>query len=257
MSNAAAQGHISTTVTGGVARIRFYHPAHNSMPGYLLTQLTEAIAQAGQDAGVRVVVLESVGERTFCAGASFDELAAIEDFDTGKRFFLGFANVINAMRKCPKFIVGRIQGKAIGGGVGLASATDYCMATEAASIKLSELAVGIGPFVVGPAVERKLGKAAFSQLAIDAATFQSAEWAKQKGLYNEVFPTIEEMDAGIEQLCSRLAASSPEAMRRLKTVFWEDAAHWDQLLDERAAISGQLILSNQAKSAIQAFKQKS
>lgn len=257
MSNAAAQGHITTTVTDGVARIRFYHPAHNSMPGYLLAQLTEAITQAGQDADVRVVVLESEGERTFCAGASFDELAAIEDFDTGKRFFLGFANVINAMRQCPKFIVGRVQGKAIGGGVGLASATDYCVATEAASVKLSELAVGIGPFVVGPAVERKMGKAAFTQLAIDAATFQSAEWALQKGLYNEVFSTIAAMDVHIEQLCTRLVASSPEAMRRLKSVFWEDAAHWDELLDQRAAVSGQLILSEQAKSAINAFKQKS
>jgi methylglutaconyl-CoA hydratase len=257
MSNAAVQGHITTTVTNGVARIRFYHPAHNAMPGYLLAQLTEAIEQAGQDAGVCVVVLESEGERTFCAGASFDELAAIQDFDTGKRFFLGFANVINAMRRCSKFIVGRVQGKAIGGGVGLASATDYCVATEAASVKLSELAVGIGPFVVGPAVERKMGKAAFTHLAIDAASWQSAEWARQKGLYNEVFPTITEMDAHIGQLCGRLATSNPEAMRRLKSVFWEDAAHWNELLDQRAAVSGQLVLSDYAKSAINAFKQKS
>ena len=257
MSNAAAQGRISSTVNNGVARIRFYHPAHNSMPGHLLAELTHAIEQAGADESVQVVILESEGDRTFCAGASFDELAAIQDFDAGKRFFLGFANVINAMRKCPKFVIGRVQGKAIGGGVGLASATDYCAATAAASVKLSELAVGIGPFVVGPAVERKVGKAAFTQLAIDAATFQSAAWAQQKGLYNEVFPTIEEMDAHIGQLCERLVASSPEAMRRLKAVFWEDAAHWDELLDERAAISGQLVLSPQAKTAILAFKQKS
>lgn len=257
MSNAAVQGRITTAVTGGVARIRFYHPAHNSMPGQLLAQLTHAVEHAGADENIRVLVLESEGDRTFCAGASFDELAAIQDFDTGKRFFMGFANVINAMRKCPKFIIGRVQGKAIGGGVGLACATDYCVGTEAASVKLSELAVGIGPFVVGPAVERKVGKAAFTQLAIDAASWQSAGWAREKGLYNEVFSTIGEMDDHIEQLCARLVASSPEAMRRLKAVFWEDASHWDKLLDERAAVSGQLVLSDYAKSAIQAFKQKS
>ncbi len=257
MSNAIAQGHISTSVSGGIARIRFFHPAHNSMPGHLLAQLTAAIEQAGADERVRVVVLESEGDRTFCAGASFDELASINDIHTGKRFFLGFAQVINAMRKCPKFIIGRIQGKAIGGGVGLASATDYCVATVSASVKLSELAVGIGPFVVGPAVERKIGKAAFTQLTINASEFQSAAWAKEKGLYQEVFAGIEEMDAHIEQLCSRLAASHPEAMQRLKRIFWEDAAHWDQLLDERAAISGQLVLSAYAKNAINSFKQKS
>lgn len=257
MSKQANTGRIDLFVEEGVARIRFYHPAHNSMPGYLLSELTQAIEQAGNNDAVRVLVLESEGDRTFCAGASFDELAAIEDFETGKRFFLGFANVINAMRRCPKFIIGRVQGKAIGGGVGLASATDYCFATEAAAVKLSELAVGIGPFVVGPAVERKVGKAAFSQLAIDATEWQTAQWGKEKGLFQEVFSDIASMDAHIDQLCKRLAASHPEAMRRLKSVFWEDAAHWDHLLDDRAAVSGQLVLSDYAKNAIQAFKQKS
>lgn len=257
MSNQASQGRIHLVTEEGVARIRFFHPAHNSMPGYLLSELTQAIEQAGNNDAVRVLILESEGDRTFCAGASFDELAAIEDIETGKRFFLGFANVINAMRRCPKFIIGRVHGKAIGGGVGLASATDYCFATEAALVKLSELAVGIGPFVVGPAVERKVGKAAFTQLAVNAVEWQTAQWAKEKGLFQEVFPSIAEMDAHIDQLCKRLAASNPEAMRRLKSVFWEDAAHWDQLLDERAAVSGHLVLSDYAKNAIQAFKQKS
>lgn len=256
MSNQANQGRVDLFIEAGVARIRFFHPAHNSMPGYLLSELTQAIEQAGKNDAARVVILESEGDRTFCAGASFDELASIENFETGKRFFLGFANVINAMRKCPKFIIGRVQGKAIGGGVGLASAADYCFAVEAASVKLSELAVGIGPFVVGPAVERKVGKAAFAQLAINAAEWQTAQWAREKGLFQEVFPDLAAMDAHIDQLCRRLAASHPEAMRRLKSVFWEDAAHWDQLLDERAAVSGQLVLSEYAKNAILAFKQK-
>lgn len=249
-------GTVTTSIEKGIATITFSHPAHNSMPSSQLAKLAEAIQAAGANDSVQVLVLKSAGDRTFCAGASFDELAAIQDFETGKRFFSGFANVINAMRKCPKFIIGRIQGKAIGGGVGLAAATDYCVATQHSSVKLSELAVGIGPFVVGPAVERKVGTSAFMQLAINATEWQTADWAKEKGLYQEVFQTIEQMDAYILQLAEKLAASHPDAMRYLKKVFWEGTEHWDKLLTARAGISGELVLSDFTKKAIEAFKQK-
>jgi methylglutaconyl-CoA hydratase len=199
MTEKVLLGHVSTTIDNGVGTIEFFHPSHNSLPGKLLSQLTNAIDEAGQNDEIKVVVLKSGGDRTFCAGASFDELISIEDYDQGKRFFMGFANVINAMRKCPKFIIGRIQGKAVGGGVGLASATDYCMATKYASVKLSELAIGIGPFVVGPAVERKVGTSGMTQLAIDATSWQTADWAKQKGLYTEVFDSAGELDGAISR----------------------------------------------------------
>lgn len=247
-------GTVTTSIDKNIATIEFYHPAHNSMPGSQLLKLTEAIEEAGANDAVRILVLQSAGDRTFCAGASFDELAAIEDFETGKRFFLGFANVINAMRKCPKFIIGRIQGKAVGGGVGLAAATDYCFATQHSSIKLSELAVGIGPFVVGPAVERKVGTAAFTQLAINATEWQTATWAKEKGLYNDVFPSIEEIDDAILKLTGTLTKSNPAAMQQLKKVFWQGTENWDTLLAARAAMSGQLVLSDFTKKAIEAFK---
>lgn len=256
MEDKTLLGGVSSTVQSGIARIEFYHPAHNAMPGGLLTQLREAIVSAGNNADVKVIILRSAGDRTFCAGASFDELAAISDFETGKQFFLGFANVINAMRTCPKLIICRVQGKAIGGGVGLAAAADYCIATHFATIKLSELAVGIGPFVVGPAVARKVGQSAFMQLAANATEWQTAEWAKEKGLYHDVFPAIEQMDAYIDHLAERLANSSPDAMKALKQVFWEDTSHWDTLLPERAAISGKLVLTPYAKDAIAAFKSK-
>jgi methylglutaconyl-CoA hydratase len=243
-------GHVKTITSNGVATIIFFHPAHNSLPANLLAQLTAQMQAAGNDPSVLVIVLSSEGERTFCAGASFDELISIKDFEAGKRFFSGFANVINAMRKCPKFIIGRIQGKAIGGGVGLASAVDYCLATQNASVKLSELAVGIGPFVVGPAVERKIGLSAFSEMAINATEWRTAEWAKSKGLFSEIFETIEQLDAYIAQLTHTLTHSNPEAMRHLKTIFWQGTEHWDTLLSERAAISGQLILSDFTKKAL-------
>lgn len=249
-------GYVNSFTKAEITHIEFFHPAHNSLPGQLLTKLTEAIQKAGKDPNSKVIVLKSAGERTFCAGASFDELESIEDFDTGKKFFLGFANVINAMRKCPKFIIGRIHGKAVGGGVGLAAATDYCMATKYATIKLSELAVGIGPFVVGPAVERKLGTAAFSQLSINATEWQTAEWAKTHGLYQEVFESTSQLDAYILHLAEKLTQSNPEAMRMLKNAFWQGTDHWDSLLDERAAMSGRLVLSDFTKNAIEAFKQK-
>lgn len=251
------QGKISTTIaTNGIAHVEFFHPMSNSMPGQLLGELAQTIESISNDDSVKVIVLRSAGDRTFCGGASFDELVSIEDFETGKKFFSGFANVINACRKSPKLIIGRVQGKAVGGGVGLASATDYCFATKYADVKLSELAVGIGPFVVGPAVARKIGNAAMSQLAINATEFKSAAWAKDKGLYADVYETIEEMDQAIEALAHRLSKSNPEAMTMLKQIFWEGTENWDTLLIERAAMSGKLVLSDFTKNAITAFKTK-
>jgi methylglutaconyl-CoA hydratase len=240
----------------GLLTIEFYHPMSNSLPGRLLSALADEIRSGGKREDVKVILLKSHGDRAFCAGASFDELASINDLETGKVFFSGFANVINAMRKCPKLIIGRIQGKAVGGGVGLASAVDYCFATAHASVKLSELAVGIGPFVVGPAVERKLGLSGMSDLAINATEWRSAVWAHQRGLYNDVFETVEEMDTAIAALVQRLSTSNPEAMTGLKQIFWEGTDHWDELLAKRATVSGKLVLSDFTKNAIAAFKKK-
>lgn len=250
------QGSVMLSASNGIATIEFFHPAQNSLPSRLLAELVLAIDEAGADKEIQIVILRSAGDRSFCAGASFDELSSIRDFETGKQFFLGFANVINAMRRCPKLIIGRVHGKAVGGGVGLAAATDYCMATQWATIKLSELAVGIGPFVVGPACERKLGLSAFSQMAINATEWQTAHWAKEKGLFNEVFETPEQMDDYLGRFTKILVNSSPEAMRELKRVFWQGTEHWDTLLDERAGISGRLVLSDFTRNAIEAFKSK-
>ena len=250
MSTLTAGRVTATTDTAGITTISFFHPAHNSLPGNILADLAAAITQAGQAEATKVVVLQSEGERTFCAGASFDELRAVADAAQGQAFFSGFANVINACRTAPKLIIGRVQGKAVGGGVGLAAATDYCLATTHAAVKLSELAVGIGPFVVGPAVERKIGASAFAQLAIDATQFRSAEWAAARGLYAEVLPDTAALDAAVQALAERLAASSSEAMRELKQVLWAGTDHWDTLLTERAGISGRLVLSEFTRAAI-------
>ena len=243
----------STTLKEGLLEICFFHPKHNSLPGELLAQLAAQITTAGQDPNVRVIILKSGDDRTFCAGASFDELMAINDFPTGKKFFMGFANVINACRKCPKLIIGRVQGKAVGGGVGVAAAVDYCVATKYASIKLSELNIGIGPFVVGPAVERKIGVSAMSQLAINADQFQSPDWAKAKGLYTEVYESAEAMDTAIDALADYLLSTNPEAQQLLKKVFWENCDHWDILLEQRAEMSGKLVLSEYTKSTLEKY----
>jgi methylglutaconyl-CoA hydratase len=249
-------GSVGYTINNQIATIEFGHPLSNSLPGKILAKLAESITELGNNDNVRVIVLKSLGEKAFCAGASFDELISIKDFETGKTFFSGFAKVINACRKCPKFIIGRVQGKAVGGGVGVASAVDYCLATTNAEVKLSELAVGIGPFVVGPAVERKIGLSAMSELAINATEWRSAEWAKNKGLYAEVFNSIEELDGEVDKLANRLAKSNPEAMSMLKEVFWEGTNHWDELLSDRAAMSGKLVLSDFTVNAINSFKNK-
>ncbi len=246
--------YVSINNENGIATIEFFHPAHNSLPGEILSKLAETITSAGNDESVKVIVLKSGGDRTFCAGASFTELINIEDAETGRKFFSGFANVINAMRKCPKFIIGRIQGKAVGGGVGVASATDYCFATKYAAIKLSELNVGIGPFVVGPAVERKLGISGMSQIAIDANTFYSAEWAHQRGLYNALFESVEEMDEALKSFVENLCSYNPEAMKEMKKIIWNGTDDWDKLLAERAEISGRLVLSDFTKKVLKKYK---
>ncbi|MEM8586296.1 MAG: enoyl-CoA hydratase/isomerase family protein [Bacteroidota bacterium] len=245
--------YVKHTVEGGVATIEFFHPAHNSLPSDLLAKLAGAFDTVGEMEEVKVVVLKSGGNRTFCAGASFNELIAIQNKEEGLKFFSGFANVINAMRKCPKFVIGRIQGKAVGGGVGLAASTDYCMATKFASIKLSELNVGIGPFVVGPAIERKMGLSGMSQIAIRANDFFDPEWAKEKGLYTEVFDDADALDVAIDELTQGLLKYNPDAMARMKRMFWSNTDHWDELLKERAAISGELVLSEFTRETLKRF----
>lgn len=248
--------HVTQIVRNGLATIEFFHEQSNSLPGSILQKLADTITEAGNNPEVKVILLRSGGEKAFCAGASFDELMTIEDMETGLQFFSGFANVINACRKAPKFVIGRVHGKAVGGGVGLAAAVDYCFATTNASVKLSELAVGIGPFVVGPAVQRKIGLSAFSQMTINATAFYSAEWAKEKGLYTEIFENSSDMDAAFSILVEKLVQSNPEAMQQLKQIFWEGCENWDDLLKERAGMSGKLVLSDFTRNAIQAFKRK-
>ncbi len=244
-------GRVETSVEAGVGTITFSHPKGNSLPGGVLAQLAGSVRKLGADNSVVVIVMRSEGSGAFCAGASFSELQSISDEAAGKKFFLGFANLIIAMIRCPKFIITRVQGKTVGGGVGLLAASDYSIATEQSSVRLSELAVGIGPFVVGPVIEKKIGPAAFGQLAV-GAWWRHAAWARTHGLYSELHPTIEEVDASVATLASRLATYNPEAMSRLKKVLWEGTDSWEALLDERAAASGKLVLSDFAKKAIAA-----
>lgn len=256
MIKQVSDAYVKSEVHKGIALIEFFHPQSNSLPGAVLKELTTAILHAGTDPNVLVVILRSGGEKAFCAGASFDELVTIKNEKDGQAFFSGFANVINAMRKCPKFIIVRVHGKCVGGGVGLAAAADYAIAVDGADIKLSELAIGIGPFVIGPAVERKMSISSYSQLSIDAGSWRNADWARRKGLYAELHQTVEAMDESIEKLANTLSHSSPEAMSEMKKVFWKGTEHWDELLIERAKISGRLVLSEFTKQAIERTKSK-
>ncbi|MCX8019669.1 MAG: enoyl-CoA hydratase/isomerase family protein [Chitinophagaceae bacterium] len=250
------EAYVKSELHRGIATIEFFHPQSNALPSSLLKELAAAITHAGEDPDTKVIILRSGGDKAFCAGALFDELVAIRNEKEGLQFFSGFAHVINAMRTCPKIIIGRIHGRCVGGGVGLAASVDYAVATEKAEVKLSELTVGIGPFVVGPAVERKIGMSAYSQLAIDAGMWRSADWARRKGLFAELHPTTEDMDESISRLSDFLAHCSPNAMAEMKKVFWQGTEHWDKLLMERASISGRLVLSDFTRQAIEKFKSK-
>ncbi|WP_375239593.1 enoyl-CoA hydratase/isomerase family protein [Aurantibacter sp.] len=248
-----AEAYVRLTTKNNIGTVEFCNPSHNALPSDLLQLLVETIEEAGRDQDVKVVVLKSAGDRTFCAGASFDELMSITDMETGKAFFSGFANVINAMRKCPKLIIGRIQGKAVGGGVGLAAACDYTLATKYAAIKLSELSIGIGPFVIEPAVSRKMGQTAMSEMTINAEQFYDVTYAKANKLYANVFDSVDELDESVLELATKLSSYNPEALLQMKNVLWQDYNHWDKLLIERAKISGTLVLSNFTKKKLAGF----
>jgi len=247
-------GSLYTKIENRVATIEFGHPASNSFVSVLLERLTKEFQKLSANNDVSVIVLKSEGNRAFCAGASFDELVSISNLEEGKAFFSGFANVINAMRKCSKPIFGRVQGKTVGGGVGLASACDYVYATVDAAIKLSEISIGIGPFVIAPAVERKMGKAALAELSLNPTEWKNAYWAKEKGLFSKVFDSISQMDKELEFHIQKLASYNPNALAQMKLVLWEGTEHWDQLLSERAEASGKLALSPETKAALEKFK---
>ncbi len=254
MATSRESGSLYTKIESGIAHVEFGHPASNSFVSELLARLAKEFDSLAKNDIVSVILLKSEGERAFCAGASFDELVAISDYDEGKAFFSGFAHVINAMRKCPKPIIGRVQGKTVGGGVGLASACDYVHATVDAAIKLSEISVGIGPFVIAPAVERKMGKAALAELSLYPTEWKNAYWAKEKGLYAKVYDSIAEMDKELDIHLQKLSTYNLEALSQMKQVLWEGTEHWDDLLPERAATSGQLALSKATKKALEKFK---
>lgn len=242
-------GYVRSDVSDGVATIEFFHPKSNSLPGKLLSQLAEAVTAAGENPDARVIVLRSAGTGAFCAGASFAELQAISDAEGGKKFFMGFVNLILAMIRAPKFVVTRVHGKAVGGGVGIVSASDFAIAANSASLKLSELAVGLGPFIVGLPIEKKIGMGAFSAMSVDA-DWRDAEWGYHHGLYAELHPDVAALDAALEQRVTTLAASNPEAMAQLKKVFWEGTDDWSAMLDARAGMSGTLVLSEFTSKAV-------
>ncbi|MFC4095661.1 enoyl-CoA hydratase/isomerase family protein [Euzebyella saccharophila] len=247
-------GSLYTKIDGKVATVEFGHPAGNSFTAELLNRLVKELDQLSNNDAITVIVLKSEGERAFCGGASFDELLAVSNLEEGKVFFSGFAHVINAMRTCKKVIVGRVQGKTVGGGLGLAAACDYVYASEAAAIRLSELSIGIAPLVIAPAVERKIGTAALSELSLAPTEWKSAYWAQEKGLFSKVFDSLKELDKELDFFANKLSGYNPEALYEWKKVLWNQTDHWDELLVERASITGKLVLSNFTKEALNKFK---
>ena len=247
-------GSLITTIENKIATVEFGHPASNSFPRELLDRVTNALNSLSNNPDVSVIIMRSEGVGAFCAGASFDELLAVSNLEEGTKFFSGFAHLINAMRNCKKLIIGRVHGKAVGGGVGIASACDYVFATNNASIKLSELAIGIGPFVIEPSVSRKIGKTALAEMTLAAHEWKSADWAKEKGLYADTFENTDNLDAALENFSSKLASYNPEALIEMKKVLWEGTDNWETLLLERAAITGKLVLSEYSKKALTQFK---
>lgn len=248
------EGTITVNTEGKIATVSFFNPASNAFPSKQLQELSDTFYELKKNSSITTIILRSEGEGAFCAGASFDELLAINNYEEGNRFFSGFANVINAMRKSNKIIIGRVHGKAVGGGVGLMASCDYVFATEKASVKLSELAIGIGPFVIEPTVSKKIGRTAMTEMTLEATEWKSAKWAFEKGLITKLFNSTDEMDEALNSFALQLSSYNPEALEEFKKVIWNGTEDWDHLLYERAAISGRLVLSEFTKNALLKFK---
>ena len=254
MGTSRSNGSLYTNIINGIATLEFGHPAGNSFVSELLDRLHEALENLSHDPQVKLIILKSEGERAFCAGASLDELRSVSTPDEATSFFGGFAKVINAMRTNNKPVIGRVQGKAVGGGVGLIAACDYVFATEDASVRLSEISIGIAPLVIAPAVERKIGPGGLAELSLSPSSWQNAYWAREKGLYANVFSSIKEMDKELDLYASQLAALPSAALQAMKKVLWEGTEHWDQLLFQRAEMSGQLSLTPETKEILARIK---
>jgi len=245
-------GNITYTVDNHVAIVFFETESHNSLTLENLKTLADYFNKASEDKNVKIVLLKS-GGKTFCAGANFNQLLSIENFEDGKAFFMGFGNLILAIKKCDKIVVGRIHGKAIGGGVGLTAACDFTIASEFATIRLSELNIGLGPLVIGPMVERKLGLSGLSALSLNPKEWKTAYWAQQKGLFNEVFQTQIQADAYLATYIESMTNTSLQAMTIVKKMLWENTENWDELLESRAEQSAKLLLTRECKSEIAKF----
>jgi methylglutaconyl-CoA hydratase len=241
------QEYIKYEIKEHCAVIEFYHPAHNSMSMKLLKSMAELFDDLNDVKDIKCILLTSAGKGSFCAGANFEELKSIKNESEGLHFFSGFGNVINSMRRCTKLVIGRIHGKAVGGGVGLISACDIAFGTVNTSIRLSELAIGIGPFVIAPAVIRKTGIAAFSDLSFNPLEWKSADWAQNHGLFSKVFENTEGLDDHIKSYVDCISSFSIDAIAENKKLLWEGTENWHQLLLDRAAISGKLILNSDLK----------
>ena len=248
-------GFVNQELKNSISEITFGHPKSNSLPGEILELLAQTILNEGAKTEVKAILLKSGGEKAFCAGASFDELLSIDELENSKKFFGGFAKVLNAMRSCGKLVIVRVQGKTTGGGVGIACAADYCFATKDAALALTELNLGIGPFVIGPYVERKMGKSAYAAMSIDA-DFRSAEWCKQHDVYHSVSENIEMMDEEISKFLEKLSARSSDALSLIKKVSWEGTEHFEELMPERILMSASLILEDSAKKNIEKIKER-
>ncbi len=249
------KGFVNQEIKNNISEITFGTQKSNSLPGEILELLAETILESGKDQSVKAILLKSEGEKAFCAGASFDELLEIEELEKSKIFFGGFAKVLNAMRSCGKLVIVRVQGKTTGGGVGIACAADYCFATKDSAMALTELNLGIGPFVIGPFVERKVGKSAYSAMSIDA-DFRSADWCEKHDVYHSVSENISEMDEEIKAFMEKLSTRSSEALALIKKVSWEGTEHFAQLMPERILMSASLILEDSAKENIGKIKER-
>jgi methylglutaconyl-CoA hydratase len=212
----------------GVATLTLKRPEkHNAMNSAMIAELTEAAGRLGRDPAVRVVVLTGAG-RSFSAGGDLAWMRAQMEADgaTRAREARGLAEMLGALDRMPKPLVGRVQGQAFGGGVGLISVCDVAVGVEGAKLGLTEVRLGLIPATIGPYVVARMGAARARRVFFSGRIFDAGE-AVELGLLSRVVPE-EALDAAVEAEVAPYLSAAPGAVAAGKRLVAELGGRVDE-----------------------------
>ena len=247
-----------STRAAGVAQITMARPnVFNAFDETMVGELDEAFDQLIADSAVRVIVLAGEGKH-FSAGADLQwtQRASTATLEWNLADARRFAGMFSKIETCPKPTVARVNGAALGGGVGLLCACDIAIASDNASFSVSEAKFGIIPSVIGPYVTNAVGKRHARRLALTTTRIKADE-ALRMGLVHQV-TSLDELDAAVDATVTELLAGGPQAQREIKELFaqLEVGPITEEVRDLTARTISRIRGSDEAREGFAAFLEK-